>query len=448
MKKIVSSIIIVLFVFLFSGCGDNDPNTFIVNPNTNNHSGTKLTITNNPGYINLFSEDLCWAFFNEGNRTLLGCFDKTGKIIYKTYDSIVAADAVKDYSEGYCYIFSGTKQSNGYFYDNLKISVVNKNGDVLGTYPYCHKENDKFEQYSKNSEICVAYGGGCVVIQKHVADFNSNHYEYTIYDENKNILTTETYDDTPTVRYLGKGVFAFLQGSNTKYYFKSSGKWVDFDLYADVSFDCAYQVYSHDSEHVSVVDIQGNKQEIDLSDSFEYINGVSEIHDNKFIVTSGSKSYGNFELGVYDISSNTLKKLSKYLDKIDEEKAKESSYVDNRLILKLKGSDGNKYFTMLDENLNTIIEPTKVNSIPEINSERYIWNNNVYDLNGNVVFSINSKFSGIETVAKQYIDGCLRIGRKEGGVECVDYIDKDGNLLFEIIDGVFYDSQSKEICLK
>lgn len=457
MKKTTSSIIIILILLLLAGCsGDNNQNNNLnlqleTNNKQENRSGTKLTITNNPGYINSFSEDLAWAFFDEDSRTLLGCFDKTGKIVYKTYDSIVAAGAVQGYSEGYCYIFSssGLKQINGrYIYDNQRIAVIDKNGNVLGSYQYYNKEKDKFEEYSKNSELCVAYGGGCVVIQKHVADFDSNHYEYTIYDENKNILTTETYDKSPTVRYLGKGVFAFSQYDNTKYYFKLSGKWIDFDYYDDISFDCDYQVYSHNSEHVNVVDIQGNKQEIDLSDYFEYIKGVSNIHDNKFIVTSGSKEYGNFELGVYDMSSHTLKKLNKYLDKIDEEKAIKLSYVDDRLILNLKGSDGDNYFALLDENLNTIIEPTKVNSIPEINSGRFIWGDNVCDLDGNVVFSISSKFTSIETVAYAYIDGCLRIGREEGGIECVDYIDVDGNLLFEIKDRVFYDSQSKVISLK
>lgn len=471
MKKIICVVIIFTYVTILSGCGNdtnlkfysflsnesiteqdstvNDNSLFSDYENNDSHSnGTSLILSNNLAYVNSFSEDYAWAFFDENNTTVLGCFDKKGNIIYKTYDSIITADAVHGYSEDFCYIFSGQKGSDGFSYNNLKVSVVDKNGDIRGTYSYCHQDNENYKYLSEYGELCVAFGGGCTVIQKYVSDFNSNYYEYTILDENKNKKASISFDSIPKIKYAGKGAFAFMKNDNTKYYFIDSEKWVDFDDYIDISFYCNYQIYHKSTEYVSIVDTQGTKQEIDLSGHFNGNISVSEVHDDKFIVKSGGASYGNLEIGVYDISTKALTKLNNYLDKIDEDNILKNYFVDNRIIVKLIGSDGQKYYSLMDEKLNTITEPTKVNSIPQINCERIVIDRKVYDNNGNFVFSVDSKFSNIRTVATCFTDNCLRVARTEGNTEYIDYIDKDGNLLFEISNGIFYDNQSKIITLK
>lgn len=437
MKKIICLAMILLCAISVSGCSKV----------LNNHE-TVLKLTNNKFYTKAFSEDLAWATFDENNEHLWGCYNKSGNIVFKTYDAVSGVDAIDGFSEGFCYILSGTSNGTSMFESDLKISVVTKDGNVCGTYPYCHPAHKDYNQLSKSNEFCIAYGGGCVVIQKPVSNFDSNYFEYTIFDENRNALTSITYESIPTVQYGGKGVFEFIQNNNTNFYFSLSKEWLKMENDAELSFYCDNQIYDHSSDSVRIINTQGLTQEISLANEFEDNISVTEVHDNKFLVSCGSINYGTFSLGVYDISTSTLKKLDQYLDKLNDKKILESYYSESRIILPLIGSDGNKYFAMLDENLNTIIEPTKVKSYPIIANGRIVLGEDVYDLNGNKVFSISSMLKNVKKIDSQYIDGCLQIIRNEGNNTYVDYLDIDGKIILEIENDLFIDNGAKIISLK
>lgn len=437
MKKILCLAIIMLCGMSVSGCSKESIS-----------QGSVLKLTNNEFYAKPFSEDFAWATFDENNKNLWGCYDKSGNLVFKTYDAVSGVDAIHGFSEGFCYILSGTSNGTSMFESDLKISVVTKDGNVCGTYPYCHPAHKDYKQLSKSKELCIAYGGGCVVMQKPVSNFDSNYYEYTIFDENRNALTNITYESIPTVRYGGNGVFEFIQNNNTNFYFALSKEWVKIENDAELSFYCDNQIYDHSSNSVSIINTQGLTQEISLENEFEDNISVTEVHDNKFLVSCGSINYGTFSLGVFDISNSTLKKLDQYLDKINDKKIMESYYSENRIILPLIGSDENKYFAMLDENLNTIIEPTKVKSYPIIATGRIVLGEDVYDLNGNKVFSISSILKNVKKIDSQYIDGCLRVIRNENNNTYVDYLDIDGKIILEIENDLFIDNGAKIISLK
>lgn len=437
MKKVFCLAMILLCAISISGCSK-----------ALNNQGNVLKLTNNKFYAKSFSEDLAWATFDENNTNLWGCYDKSGNIVFKTYDAVGGADAINGFSEGFCYILSGTPNGTGMFDLDLKISVVTKDGNICGTYPYCHPAHKNYKQLSKSNELCIAYGGGCVVMQKPVSNFDSNYYEYTIYDEKRNVITSITYENIPTVRYGGKGVFGFIQNNNTNYYFGSSREWIKIENDAELYFDCDNQILDHSSNSVSIINTQGQTQEINLSDDFDDNIRVAKVQDNKFLVSCGSINYGTFSLGVYDITTNTLKKLNQYLDKLNDEKVLESYYSDNRIILPLIGSDGNKYFAMLDQNWDTIIEPTKVKSYPVIANGRMVLGGDVYDLNGNIVFSVSSNLKNINEIGSQYTDGCLLVTRNENNNTYVDYLDIDGKIAFEIENDLFVDNGAKIISIK
>ena len=426
-------------------------------------------------------DDIQWDYAYDFSEKLAGVKFKTGKIeerqnsyeqhyfgvINKSGEMIFRIDSTN--------ISAVTQFSNGYSYVSYsdKIDVIDSSGITVKSYPI------------DDSQCVRAYGDGYVLTEVHDSDFDSNGYIYTIYSPTgETIKTIETTDYSNFVRYLGKGVFL----CNGMMYFVESDKELNVGTESDF-----HDIYFRENKVVlgidyydpdidgyrgklKILDLDGQIEEIELYPEYgwDWDGSVLAIKNNLCILYS--YDYYESTLITYNLTDKSFAIMPEdSANKVVWDDIHSPLLFDDsgKIALTMQGSDGNYYVGIFDTEWTMSADPIQVRSNSNFvrgfgySDSGYTFSDNrliisnigisenpetcVYDGNGNLIYKLDEKgYYGIAS----YSDGVACVSSWEGrykgngytvhldgdnmmeldGSESPEYLDLDGNLLFEKID--------------
>ena len=415
-----------------------------------------------------FSEGLAWIDFKTGKKEgeinsyenyYMGVINKNGEMVFRIKHEPTDSINVTKYSNGYAFV---THQD--------RMDVIDTTGEVVST------------QSISDTKVIRAYGDGYILSEEHFADFDSNGYVYKIYSPEGEVMKTiETADYSNFVRYLGKGVFL----CNGTMYFLTSGQELNVGTesdFHDMYFyedNAAFGIDYYDPDidgyrgKVKFLDLNGQIEEVELYPEYGWNwddsvlavkNGVCIIYSYKSTLITYNLTDKSFTVMPEDIANKVV------WDDIRSPLVFDDS---GRIALTLQGSDGNYYIALFDSNWNMVTEPVQVRSNNNFvrgfgySDSGYVLSNGqlivsnlgisedpttyVYDNNGKLMYELYEKgFYGISPYSNDvacvskwdgryrdqgysvHLDGDGFMELEDG--EIPQYLDLDGNLLFERID--------------
>ncbi len=405
-----------------------------------------------------FHEGRAWIDFSCDQKHYSGAIDKTGTMIFRVERNTDDPVTVTDYSNGYAFIMHQDK-----------VDVVDLNGTIVST------------QLLNDTTSLSAYGDGYTLIEEHRADFDSSKYVYTIYSpQGDSLKTIETEAPSNFTSYLGKGVFL----CNGSMYFLNSGAQIPFEenggniyFYEDVApLGIRYTDADKDGYRgvLSLVDSNGQTSDIELYPEYGW------NWDDDILAVKGDKtilySYSGIEtLTTYNLEDGTFVSMPEnHTQKVVWEDIVSPLFFDvsGKIALTMRGSDENYYVALFDSTWNMTTEPIQIRSNQNfvrgygyadsgyvLSEGRFIVSNigisedpktYIYDENGNLIYELYEKgFYGISP----YSDGAACVSSWEnhkrtgysvnlvtpglmslGNDESPQYLDLEGNLLFEKIN--------------
>lgn len=436
MKKLIYFSLIAILTFSITGCNkeipniQNNVNTTATNPiETEIQTTAEIYTPKTYSEFRTYNNGLAWTKYtdNDGSE-YYGCIDEKGKMLFRyRADNI---EIVADFENNYSYL----KSKNG-----TTIYVIDKNGDVCNSY-----------------NKAVAYGYGYTVLEDYHSDFDSEYYEYSIYDSDNNLVNSCKFDNEISVQYCGDGVFDF----GTKLFFSQNEKMIDYnyerssyDKYIQFNNGIAYVENDSLAIRSSYITINSTGTIVELKNVDGILNEkVQDTHiysDSLLIYEEDTP-----KLATYNVANQSVTYLQdeSILEKLETHYDGNISSLDispllneNGIILRLVGNDGYGYVVISDYEFNFKTEPMKYdeckiykNGICEIDSV-------VYDMEGNQLYSL---FEYEEVVSDS--ENILLVCCKNSDVTTDrDYyddphdnleksnfvaLDKDGNLLFNGID--------------
>lgn len=436
MKRLIYLCLIGIITFSITGCNKEIPNiqetvsTTATTPiETQPPSTAEVYIPKTYSEFRTYNNGLAWTEYTDNDGIeYYGCIDEKGKMLFRYKSDNL--EILSDYENNYSYL----KSKNG-----TTIYVIDKNGDVCNSY-----------------NNAVAYGYGYTVLEDHHSDFDSEYYEYSIYDPDNNLINTTKFDNEVNVKYCGDGVFDF----GSKLFFSQNEKMIDYSYERskndkDVQFNNGIAYIENDALAIrsSYVTINSTGTIVDLENVDDILDEKvqnTEIYSDSLLVYEEDTP----KLATYnvDTQSVTYLKDQSILEKLETHYDGNISSLDispllneNGMILRLVGEDGYGYVIISDYEFNFKTEPMKYdeckiykNGICEIDSV-------VYDMEGNQLFSL---FDYEEVISDS--ENILLVCCKNSDVTTDrDYyddphdnleksnfvaLDKDGNLLFNGID--------------
>lgn len=438
---------IALVILLLCGCVKGTDNTR--NDNTdgqhsdttqqasNTHDSTSKNVNSqiedsNVFFLGQFYEDRTWA---SGKGYLL--IDKEGNVIAQITG---AAEEPSRFDNGY---------SHFYNIERKKYYTINTNGEIV-------------HQFTSDSsgEHVVACGGGYVLTEENISNFDTTGYQYRVYNVDGSENGSFFLKDSCAADYLGKGVFKISKG----YYCAKGGIWIS---------DLPYECYSHlvnsfefDGENIIIgttrsVDTQipgilvlssDGKIRTYYPEEMSIWSTVSALSDGVCVI------YNNDGDNHKVISFDTLTGQSYFLGedywkRIPDDR-KPQTPRDGRIPIAMKGADGKTYSAIFDTKLN-LIKETQLGDFCGASDGRFIvyirdsdnvvYSNSklfisrdtveVYNSNGEFLFSVSdreySTYLG-NTKVERYSCGALLVVEENSYHR--HYLDTEGNLLFEKIN--------------
>lgn len=380
-----------------------------------------------------FNEGLAWIHYSVGDNGYYGCINQTGELLCYLADDGISN--ITDFDNGYSYVMG-----------NGLLAIIDDDCNVT------YKKDTSSITYDK----LVAYGGGFFVTEESYSDFDEAYTNYVIYNPyGEEVETVRKEDDTflaycggkdhiyvvGTVKY---GLLGFTSYSLYKYsvvgsslsYAGAIWAYYDYPSYSDDGM-AVLQIDTEDDETKFIVD--GGRElfdEITITVPDEYSYGIREFSDFP-IINEGKMIIQGSQLVVYDLNTEEFLALDEYYyDKIlwDELDNEELYFEDNRIVLPMKGSDGERYYCIFDSAWNVIQEPTKfTGDITGYSCERLILNDGVnigvYDADADLVFTLDASEVSTSSSYEGYI---LSVYDKKQGAYY--YLDQDGELLFDELD--------------
>ena len=335
----------------------------------------------------VFSEGYAWVHMETSNQ--LAVVDTEGKLVF-TLDN--ASEGIK---------VSAGDSSKGITYDPIEATPFYDGASVV--YPSRYLDAYGFAIYDTNGNLLtssddgddstdirfLAEGEGTYLIAKTTSGFSENNTVIYCIDKNGNIISDEI-EISGTLygrkwNYSGDGNFTFGMCGII------DGKYIDFndsDIYnnldADTVKDCMVQIYG--SEGVIPLCSWGGGGE-----TYGYVNGaVGGLYYASEFAPEYEKiltelNDGNLN-GWYDKDFNLVVSIPDYPDGV--EVIELGQFKDGYAPVKLRGTDGKYYFTLVDKAGNQMYEPVGgVENVASFNS----WSYSLY--NGNITF-IGSDTSG------------------------------------------------------
>lgn len=373
-----------------------------------------------------FSNECAWITYSVGEKTYLGCIDKSGKLLFR-----FLKEEIRKYTE--------FQQESAYIlFENKEAAIIDKSGREV----YHIKENSLGN--------LLSYGDGYYCFMKQYADFDASGIITTIIDNMGNVLY-EKDDLKPFYQYAGEGIF---YGFNTM---KRETYWY-YNVREDIFFECndigpnnynKINEFNNGMAHFilsaggseAVVASNGEVKILSMPEYEDiYIRqwwGGKVSEDTLVFMTSNTNANGYDSVLVmcyYDLVKEKFVFMNQYIDKMyrDFIDITELHFSNNRIVMPLFGDDFNLYVAIFDKEWKEIMKPTKYVFSPEhslvYNCGRLIVNlgegDVVLDENGNVI--IKASELGCDII-NPYANDVAKIGEGK-------YIDKEGKVLFESID--------------
>lgn len=364
-----------------------------------------------------YSDGYAWIKYEKDSKQYWASIDKSGKVICSFDADLV--NSVFPYENGYAYL----KYNN-------KFEVINISGGVTASYPL------------DDNNMIRAYGDGYVLLQTYAADFDTSGYTYTIYNYDETVLEKfDSQTELGRTHYCGNGVFAF----RNSFYSATEGTWTDYETEkSDVVFleditaiDVNYADPDKDGYRGKLCLMKKNGELSEVPLYPEYGWGWSEtgltVHEDICVLYE----FYDDQLLSYNLKDGKVYKLDDYYAEkvIWDELPDPLAFFSNRIVLPMRGNDGNRYIAVFDHEWNAICDPIQVKSSSVYSDNRLVVSTDndtvVYDEKGNEVFSLTAKgFSKIEA----YHDGVARVEDRTKGEVIPTYLDKNGKVLFEKIN--------------
>lgn len=408
MKRLFS--IILIIVLMLSGCSTASDNSSYSNTIINNDNNNSKEIADKD-YLYLtsnYSDGVSWLKYcdasakeksKEGIHSKYGCIDKNGELLFY-FDATIITGEPSNFSNGYSYIESNSGE---------KLTVIDTTGNICSTYNLVSESYDGFTTTKSGNldNYCVAYGDGYEVVQTHESSFDNNAYTYTVYDANNNQVyqLSQKPQNEIAVKYWGHGVFSF---KNTGFYYAYSNVWVD-DEYAKPDGEFNWDMRFSDVEYGDSFK-DGDNWDYDVY--LEYIddlgNSIStkvlsrkklgwniistNVYNNRCIIYGYPNDGKISKMYIYNFEDDSIVQLTdeRYLNQLSEDF--KYYFMDNRIVLTMKGQDSKRYYCMFDFEWNVIAEPKEFSYI-DVSAKRIIRDfKEVYDENGSLLFEIDDNY--------------------------------------------------------
>lgn len=436
MKKhiIKLSLILLLCVFILnaSGCGssNNSPETISYESSKLETTETKETVDN--GYtvtgVKNFSDGYAWILFKQGEngQSKRACIDTSGKIQFILDDIVegtLTNDQIRDFKSGY----AAVKDNSNNTY------ILDTKGNIVSS--------------SKNGmyDHIVCYGDGYFLTEKKNNNLHEINFTFSVIDANENYILKDCYTtekeitDYNAFNYRGDNIFSYTRysngyGSGYDFINVKTGKVFAIDVDAFYGYSDNKGIARNDSKN-QIVDVNGNCTEIPLERSY----AKSPIYNNSFAY----KKSNDDSLYVYNLSTGQSNELYRCGTGISAEIC---DYNAEAFLLKIEDTtkelhdfNGKYWFTLVDYQGNELFAPKGGKPIG-FSSERITANYEnhadkikVFDNKGNEIIAAKE---GELALAQNgiYHDGFLCVNTNDiralSGINCNNYIDINGNLLF------------------
>ena len=372
-----------------------------------------------------YSDGYAWVQYGKGDKNYWASIDKTGKVIC-SFDADMVTK-VYPYENGYAYLEYSDK-----------FEVIDTSGRITASYSI------------DDDNIVKAYGNGYVLTQKYAADFDSSGYTYTIYNYDGSVLDEiESEEELVNSCYCGNGVFGFnledvdgYNGYPNTFYSATDRVWTscltdEFDVnFLEDTTAMAIDYGSPDTDgyrgKLRLMNKNGQLSEVLLYPEYGWNWSTDGLTVNENICVL--YDYSGDQLFSYSLTDGQFYKLDdSYAEKVIWDALPNPlAFFNDRIVLPMRGSDGERYIAAFDHKWNIIFEPMQATSNSAYSENRLIASDDgnivVYDENGSVVFSVSEK--GFSAIAP-YHDGVARIA--DDNISPT-YLDENGNVLFEQID--------------
>lgn len=287
-------------------------------------------------------------------------------------------------------------------------------------------------------------GDGYYCIEREISTFDE-HYKFAeIIDQHgESLFSTENYKQVLNITYLGEDMFTYQSPDATPTLYSaekraflpgqcSSQEAADWAAQYGIQFNSKFRdggaVLSYNNNGVLWGDKDGGIHVFQLEEGF------SDMHyyfgESSFVITG--KYMGEKCVGLFDCSTSSLTWCeADYLDRLQSA----SPLSCGRVVVYLKGVDGNGYFSIFDKDWNEILGPTPGNRVQykaEFKNNRlYVYDENfnlvAYDTDGNEEVRLAEK--GYK-VKETYSFGFLVLDRYEQYF----LIDENGETLYTKVD--------------
>lgn len=373
-------------------------------------------------YGDLYSEGRAWVMFGENETTYWGVIDKSGNAIVR----FNAATGIQytPYYEGYSHV----KTANGYY-------ILDKEGNIVRQF-----------NVDEGTEVILAKGG-YVATKTDMSGFDAVGYQYTIYNPDGSVLTEFSEESEHIVAYYGKGVFSV---DSKGYYCSQSGSWVEEEVYLPVFCD-------------DTAVIATTYYEVDDSLYGDRFGGIVTLSTTGETNTIFSKYIGNnispsvivddicvlydfwSDSDLTALNISTLEEYplpEEYASKMWDMEEEIYSPYDNRIVVHMKGADGNGYVCVFDTQMNLVFGPVQGFANAYSDGRMVLESSDdddtlVYDTEGNIIFSLAEKGYMLTDFPAygRYSDGALFVHELlTSPSQDYAYLDTDGNRLFEQIN--------------
>ena len=424
------SLFLLLCVFILnaSGCGSSNNS-----PVANSYAGSKYETTEknetaNNGYTVTgtkdFSDGYAWISIRQGakGQSKRACIDTSGKIQFILDDIVegtLTNDQIRDFKSGY----AAVKDNSNNTY------ILDTKGNIVSS------------SKTGNYDHIVCYGDGYFLTEKKNNNLHEVNYTFSVIDANENYLLTDCYTtekeitDYYAFNYRGDNIFSYTRysngyGSGYDFINVKTGKVFAIDVDAFYGYSDNKGIARNDSKN-QIVDVNGNYTEIPL----ERCYAKSSIYNNSFAYQKSNDD----SLYVYNLSTGQSKELYHCGTGIS---AKICDYNNEVFLLNIVDTTTKTYedwFTLVDYQGNELFAPKEGDPIGfssdriTANYENHADKIKVFDNKGNEIIAAKE---GELALAQNdiYHDGFLCVNTNASsafsGINCNNYIDINGNLLF------------------
>lgn len=373
-KKLLMAIL--LFSILLGGCGNSGDSSPAVVDNTNTweddteyeetDTDYEEDIYEEPEEVVLetypftklrpFSEERAWVDFNKDGITHTGIIDTDGKLLYESEGGF---SYVSQFVDGTAFYRKNVEKTS-------PCGIIDLAGNVL------------FEsQISPDGGyLILAYGNGHFLVAQHIQNFETDEWRYGTIDKDGNILNEmkkgeinfgSFYQSDWESKYIGENFMALPTGV---YNIETSVfSYFPYFPYSATGADVVISDF-YDGNAIFVVEpglgaivacVIDTNFEAYRNDDGDYQGFVSRHDINELSIYSKGliwNAHDSEEAGYYDRNWNLVVSLEKYRDK----DIKGGPFGDGYAAVTLRGEDGYRYASAVDQSGNLAYDPVKIDS--------------------------------------------------------------------------------------